>query len=86
MDEQNLATELLKEIKASAKRWFIIALVELFLILMISGIFIWHLSLPVSEQSIEYTQEADDNVASDIQQFIGDHKDGKSETDSQKGN
>ena len=43
----NLATELLKQIKADKKRWFIIALVELAIILIIIGAFIWYISLPI---------------------------------------
>ena len=31
--EENLALELLKELKSSAKRWFIIAIIELFIII-----------------------------------------------------
>lgn len=54
MDEnKTLATELLHEVKASAKRWFIIAIVELCIILAIVAGFIWYLTLPVEEYSIE---------------------------------
>lgn len=56
---QTLATELLHELKASAKRWFIIAVIELFIILSMAGGFIWYLSLPVEEEVV--TVEGDDN-------------------------
>ena len=54
-----LATELLHELKASAKRWFIIAVIELIVILSMAGGFIWYLSLPVEEEVV--TIESDDN-------------------------
>ena len=59
METQTLATELLHELKASAKRWFIIAVIELFIILAMAGGFIWYLSLPVDEEVV--TVESDDN-------------------------
>ena len=46
METQTLATELLHELKASAKRWFIIAVIELFVIIAMAGGFVWYLSLP----------------------------------------
>jgi len=53
MENQPLATELIKEIRAHSKRWFIIALVELVIIILIVGIFIWYLTLPIDEISID---------------------------------
>ena len=59
MNEQNsLATELLHELKASAKRWFIAFLVVLGLWFATIGAFIWYISLPVEEYT-EVQQEAD---------------------------
>lgn len=51
-ENTTLATELLHELKASAKRWFIIAVIELFIILGIISGFVWYLSLPVDEYSV----------------------------------
>ena len=59
METQTLATELLHELKASAKRWFIIAVIELFIILAMAGGFVWYLSLPIDEEVV--TVEGDDN-------------------------
>ena len=59
METQTLATELLHELKASAKRWFIIAVIELFVILAMAGGFVWYLSLPIEEEVV--TVESDDN-------------------------
>lgn len=54
-----LATEMLREVKAHGKRWFIIALIELFIILSVVGLFIWYLIVPEDEYSIE--QAANEN-------------------------
>jgi hypothetical protein len=51
MDEEGmtLATEILQELKASARRWFIAFLIMLGIeIATVSG-FLWYLSLPVDE-------------------------------------
>lgn len=59
MDEnKTLATELLHEVKASAKRWFIIAIVELCVMVAIIAGFLWYITLPIEEYTIE--QEATD--------------------------
>ena len=42
-----LATELMHELKLNAKRWFIIAIVELVIILSMAAGFVWYLSLPI---------------------------------------
>lgn len=49
MEEQTLATELLHEIKMSARRWFIIAVAELILILGLAGALVYYMSTPVEE-------------------------------------
>ncbi len=51
MDEEGttLATEILQELRASARRWFIAFLVMLAIeVFTVSG-FLWYLSLPVDE-------------------------------------
>lgn len=52
-----LATELLHELKASAKRWFIIAVIELIVILSMTGGFIWYMSLPVEDEVVSVESE-----------------------------
>lgn len=56
-EAQTLATELLHELKASAKRWFIIAVIELIVILSMAGGFIWYLSLPVEDDVVSVESE-----------------------------
>lgn len=53
MENQPLATELIRELRASNRRWFIIALVELGVIIAIVVGFLWYISLPIDEISIE---------------------------------
>ena len=61
-----LATEMLREVKANGRRWFIIALVELLIILAMAGLFLWYATLPVEE--IEIDQDSDE---SSYNQVIG---------------
>lgn len=60
MDNEKLATELLREIKASAQRWFIAFIVMVVVeVLTIAG-FLWHISLPVEEFDRTVLQNAED--------------------------
>lgn len=71
-ENQTLATEMLKELKANSKRWFISFIVVLILWFSTIGIFIWYINQPI-EDITTYTQDADtqgDN--SSIDQNIGE--------------
>lgn len=60
MKEDTLATEMLKELKAQSKRWFIIAIVELVIILFSAILFVAYLNTPTEEkEEISYSQDAD---------------------------
>lgn len=73
MKEETLAMEMLKELKAQSKRWFIISIVELIIILTGSGLFIWYLNTPTDEEYVTYTQDADtDGDNAPITQEIGE--------------
>lgn len=74
----SMAYELLVELKISQRRWFIIAVVELCIILALAGGMFWYFSLPVEE--VTDTQTVEDIDDSNINQHIGD-KYGKSKTD-----
>ena len=71
MEQQTLATELLSMVKTSSKRWFIISMVELFIIaILLLFLFV----IPVETYSeTEYQQEVKD-IDSDniITQSIGE--------------
>lgn len=72
MNEETLASELLKELKATSKRWFIAFCVMVILeIATICG-FLWYISLPVEETETTISQDAQDLDNSDIKQIIGD--------------
>lgn len=58
MEEKTLATELLHELKMSAKRWFIAFIVMVVLEILTIGGFLWYVTLPVEEYT--YEQEAND--------------------------
>lgn len=79
MEKDNLATELLREIKQSATRWFILAMVELVaLVTLVILLFV----VPVeTAEETTYSQEIEEIENSDITQRIGDTY-GESETDS----
>ena len=77
MENQTLATELLHEVKLSARRWFILSMVEL---LVIAILLIFLFVIPVETYTeTEYQQEVNDIEGSDITQNIGDTY-GNSET------
>ena len=53
MEDTNFATELLSEVKASARRWFIAFIVVAVLWFASICAFIWYISLPVEEAVIQ---------------------------------
>lgn len=59
MEKETLATELLRELTASAKRWFIAFCIMVVLEIATIAGFMWYLSLPVEESVV--TVESDDN-------------------------
>lgn len=82
MNEESLATELLHEVKRSAKRWFIAFLVMVIVELITIAGFLWYITLPTEESSIEFSQEMDDIEDSTATQMIGGDYNGKDETNS----
>lgn len=75
MDNQTLATELLHEVKAQAKRWFIIAIAELVVIVILVLIMFF---VPVDEYSVEQRASENENT-----QLIGGDYYGIPESDIQ---
>ena len=57
MENESLATELLHEIKSQAKRWFIAFIIVLLLWFATIGAFLWYISLPVEEYTVEQTAD-----------------------------
>lgn len=66
-DGKTLATEILQELRASAKRWFIAFLVMLAVEIGTVIGFLWYLSLPVEESTVTQTmQEVADSSAAQV--------------------
>ena len=82
MDNEHLATELLKEVKASAKRWFIAFCIMIGLELATIIGFMWYISLPIDETTIE--QEADNDSYNQVigGDYNGEPTEGNEETQS----
>ena len=64
MEHETLATELLREVKASARRWFIAFLVMCLLEIATVVGFLYYISLPTEEYNIE--QEADNGSFNNV--------------------
>lgn len=86
-NDVSLATELLHEVKASAKRWFVAFIVVLCLWFATIGAFLWYISLPVEVTDTQVEQQSDNNSSNYV--IGGDYDGGLSESDTQsnkKGN
>ena len=57
----SFASELLREVKTNAKRWFIAFCVMVAVEIATIFGFMWYISLPVEESETVYTQESDNN-------------------------
>ena len=72
---ETLAMEMLRELKANVKRWFIISIIELVIIISMTAMFIWYLNTPEEEiiEETTYSQDADtEGDYSPISQLIGE--------------
>lgn len=78
-----LATELMHELKLNAKRWFIIAIVELVIILSMAAGFVWYLSLPIDEVVIESEDGNANYVGNDLTGVINNGKNNSEKEKSQ---
>lgn len=62
MDGDNLATELLKELKSTSKRWFILFIITLFLLFITNVIWLYAWNLPSEETtSTSYDIQSEDD-------------------------
>lgn len=61
MDNDKFATELLHEVKASAKRWFIAFCIMVGLEIATIAGFMWYITLPTEETVIEQTSDRSSN-------------------------
>ena len=74
MNEDNLnsfASEMLQEIKDSARRWFVAFIIMTILEVFTIFGFVWYISLPTDESVV--TQNVDDVNGSEIHQIEGNY-------------
>lgn len=82
MEEKTLATELLHELKASAKRWFIAFCIMVGLEIATVGGFLWYVSLPVEVETVEMEADEGSNANYiDRSTIQGDINNGKNPSD-----
>lgn len=62
---------MLHELKASNRRWFIAFIVVLVLWFATIGIFIWYVSLPVDEYTIDQYSDGDTNTMIGVGDLYG---------------
>ena len=70
-----LATEMMQELKRNSKRWFIVSIIELIVIIAITTMFVWYLYIPEEEIDETTTYEQEANTQGDystITQQIGE--------------
>lgn len=79
MENETLATELLREIKASAKRWFIAFCIMVGLELATIIGFMWYISLPAEDVAIENTDGNANYIGNDMNGDINNGEDSSSE-------
>lgn len=70
--EETLATELLREVKASAKRWFIAFVVMILVNALTLGGFIWYISTSNNTTHIRQNSRQNNTTNSSLLQNIGD--------------
>ena len=71
-NNHSLAYLLIMELKASARRWFIIAMTELFIILAIIAAMLWYNSLPIDEYAATITSDGTANSVVGVGDNYGD--------------
>lgn len=77
MDEEGttLATEILQELRASARRWFIAFIIMLCVEIVTVGGFLWYLSLPADEVVTVENDEGNANyIGGDITGNVNNNK------------
>ena len=78
---ETLATEIMKELKASARRWFIAFCIMVGLEMVTIAGFMWYISLPAEEIAIENDDGNANYVGNDMNGDINNGKDKSCETD-----
>jgi len=84
MENETLATEMLRELKANNRKWFIAFLVVLVLWFATIGGFLWYISLPIEDVSITQKADGDSNHLVGIGNINGGKSDSKVQETSSK--
>ena len=84
MENETLATEMLRELKANNRKWFIAFLVVLVLWFATIGGFLWYISLPIEDVSIMQKADGDSNHLVGIGNINGGKSDSKVQETSSK--
>lgn len=74
-EEKTLATELLHELKASARRWFIAFVIMVFVEAFTIGGFIWYISLPADDVTVENDNGNANYIGDDLNGVLNNGKD-----------
>lgn len=77
MEDTTLATEMLHELKANNRKWFIAFLIVLILWFATIGGFLWYISLPIEDVSITQKADGDSNHLVGIGNINGGKSDSK---------
>ena len=73
MEKETLAMEILQELKAQSKRWFVSFIIVLILWFATIGVFIWYIYQPIEEVETTTSQDADtEGDNSPINQKMGE--------------
>ena len=68
---ETLASEMLSELKASNRRWFIAFVVVLVLWFATIGAFLWYVSLPIDDISVDQYNDGDANTMIGVGDLYG---------------
>ena len=67
MNDETLASELLHQIKMNAQRWFIAFVVMVFIELATIAGFLWYISLPVEDITVESDNGSANYIGRDLE-------------------
>ena len=82
MENETLATEMLRELKSNNRRWFIAFLVVLVLWFVTIGAFLWYVSLPADETVVEQEVDGNANALVGVGNYNGNSSESYEETQS----
>lgn len=82
-NNETLASELLRELKATSKRWFMLFIITLIMLFATNAMWLYAWNLPVEETTTTITQDSEDDGTNN---YIGNEGNIYGETDNQENN